>query len=819
MKKPKISLDSEKIQAFFLNHIEKILLGIVVLLMVMIVVGGLRLPHLSKDMTPEGLVSKSNSTRTYIDEPMRWNEVISKQAARVVDFNLEDKVREVQKPTEPLAYALPNSLSRPDFPKLSPREDPQLYPPEHLLVKAVVGPLASYPDLRAGAEYVDPLYPSKSDEDIAKEKAKARMEAKKKAKAELSGDYGPGGSPDGGMPGPGGRPAKAKRGKAAMSEDGGYAGGSGRGARGARGPGGGMPGGPGYAGMGGDGGVMPGGIYPEATMVGYQVQDATNTIARDVASITLMAVVPFQKQIDEFDKKLATSLDYDPNRDYPSYLYFRVQRADVTNVDPATESDKLPWQSLGAPESKIIAELLGSEPAPGRYEPGLYAGVPVEVVDPTYLSEVLTLPAPPYLQRDLWDLLTHPDVPLYTGANYGDTALAAAGTPAAAAGGDDDVPTAPVMRPGGMGGPLGSSDSGGYGGPRGGMGMGGGMRGGMGGGMRGAMGGGMRGGGSATEGMPGGAGGYGGGMRGGYSPMRPGGGYGGMRGGEDSGGYGSGYGMTQTYTPPKYQLVRFVDTHVERGHKYRYRIRVYLHDPNHPDISMFMAPSAASLSDNVRKRVKEQDEADAAKGKDPQTGLPRRTFLVVTPWSEPSPIAELPTAERVFAVKVSPERRQNIKNVPVPAAEPQAEAIALVFDHSKIADIPAHQDRVTRGSVLNFSLDKTKVIHPVTKEVIELEKYAVVTDAMVADLMGGESMRPVSTQVTSTPLTALGEMLVVDSRGNLRVRNEGDDIENIRRFSVPKEDPAAAKAATAGDTPGAMPGDAAPRRGAARRND
>src|SRR5439155_27112268 len=124
MKKPKISLDSEKIQAFFLNHIEKILLGIVLLLMVMLVLRGLRLPHLSRDMTPEALVNKSKSARQYVDEP-RWTEVVSKQPARVVDFNLQKKVEEVQRKTEPLAYALPNSLSRPDFPKLLPRQDPE----------------------------------------------------------------------------------------------------------------------------------------------------------------------------------------------------------------------------------------------------------------------------------------------------------------------------------------------------------------------------------------------------------------------------------------------------------------------------------------------------------------------------------------------------------------------------------------------------------------------------------------------------------------------------------------------------------------------
>ena len=162
-------------------------------------------------MTPEGLVSKSTSTRQYVDEPSRWTEVVSKQPDRIVEFNLEKKVKDVQMKTEPLAYSLPNSLSRPDFPKLSPRNDPELFAPIILIARAVVGPLASYPDPRAG-EYHDPLYPMKSEEDLRKEREKGcwRNRKKKKAASESPGGEGPG--MEGGMPGgPGGGRQKGKK--------------------------------------------------------------------------------------------------------------------------------------------------------------------------------------------------------------------------------------------------------------------------------------------------------------------------------------------------------------------------------------------------------------------------------------------------------------------------------------------------------------------------------------------------------------------------------------------------------------------------------
>ena len=204
MKKPKISLDQQKIQAFFLHHIEKILLVIVVGLMLMLILRGLRLPHLDAQMTPQGLVSNSESTKQYVDDPGRWKEV-STQGPRIVNFDVVRQVEKVQLKTEPLAYALPNSLNRPDFPKLSPRTDPELFAPINLVVRAIVGPLASYPVLRAGEEYVDPLYPMETDEQKKKRIAAEKAKANKKKKDDLAGGEG---SMDG-MPG-GGRQSPQK---------------------------------------------------------------------------------------------------------------------------------------------------------------------------------------------------------------------------------------------------------------------------------------------------------------------------------------------------------------------------------------------------------------------------------------------------------------------------------------------------------------------------------------------------------------------------------------------------------------------------------
>jgi hypothetical protein len=317
--------------------------------------------------------------------------------------------------------------------------------------------------------------------------------------------------------------------------------------------------------------------------------------------------------------------------------------------------------------------------------------------------------------------------------------------------------------------------------------------------------------------MPGGPGGMRPPMHGGGSAFGPGGGMpgGGFRPGRGSedGGYGGGYGAVgPTYTPPKYQLIRYTDKNVEPYKKYRYRICVRLQDPNHPDIARgYQSPSAASLHKSVRDRIAPIDEADKGKPRDQLTGLPFRTYWVTSSWSEPSPVAELPSPGRVYALKVVQPAPQVIRNVPVMLNDPTAQAFAVVFDPAKGADVPAENDKVTRGTVLNFTpTELVKVIHPVDKSVVELtkdpkDKYNMTTNVMVADMMGGERMKSVSG--LAQPLAALGELLVMDANGKLHVQNEAQDNEQIRRYTVPKEDKSKKTTTTdpsglSGDMPG-----------------
>jgi hypothetical protein len=174
-------------------------------------------------------------------------------------------------------------------------------------------------------------------------------------------------------------------------------------------------------------------------------------------------------------------------------------------------------------------------------------------------------------------------------------------------------------------------------------------------------------------------------------------------------------------------------------------------------------------------------------------------YVVMSDWSQPSAPAMIPNTNRFFAVNSVPAKGQQFapKTPIVPADQPKSEMVTVVWDGTKVADVSA-ETTVFRGTLLNMIQD-TKVIHPVTKQLIEQAKYPFVTGAIVADMQGGEPILPILDRLaTPEALKAPGEMLIIDASGKLHVLDEVTDIENVRRFTIPKPPPV---------TPGAQPGD------------
>ena len=755
MKRPKISLDSAKLRDFFLRHCEKLVLVGVAALVVWFIYSGFKLPGLEPGKTPSGLLQTSQAARTFIDEPTRWQEVAK---TRPVELNITKQVELTQVKIDAPAYHLPRALAQQNFPKLSPRRDPKLFPPIHVVVRPIWGPLAVIADIND----TDPLMVVPTEEET--EQPKKQKPKKKKttvaANDPLMGEgYGPSVDAMGGGARNRGRNSRTRNSGDPLGD--------------AMGPGPGMDS-EGY-GMSGTG-TGEETINPES-IFGF-VASGEGTIARDTKAMVIMAAVPFEEQLEEFQDALTNSLDYDAQRDFPTYVQFRIERADVTD-DPAIDPAMATWTRLGV--NAALLEQMGGIDSKGQEVYPTWAGTLSEIIDPAYWDEKLTHPAPPFMQRDSWDLLTHPDVPLApltTDEMLNEGSLPRA-RPAGADAPSDDLPTintVPGQGPGGFG-PGGFAP----GGSPGSMMPGGAMGGSMGGSrsMGGPMGGSRPPGGSSDGYRPSG----GSARPGGSMGMGMGLGMGGSRGMGGEGGYGGsamgsgmGGGYGEMMAPPKYKLIRFTDTTIEQGKQYRYRVQILLHDPNHPAPG-YIPPSVVSLDEDARKRVKDLEQEDAKKGKN------YRTYWVESAWSEPSPVVTLPPTELFYAGTVTPATAAPIirEKPPVPISPAKSKVLTVVWDRTKVVDVPAEKEVVT-GSVLNFEQD-VDVIHPVFHSIVPIEKYPVVTGAIVADMRGGEEI-PVALKNNENPLTAPGEVLIFDASGNFHEQHESDDIDDFRRFLV-----------------------------------
>lgn len=789
MKKPKIDFGEGGIKGWFIRHCEKFALAVVAGLAIMVIYFGYSLSGIPSDNTPDKLRQKGQEiTNTVLNKPDTWQDMQTKDKERQITAQVAAQVAsDLNQKVDPNFYSLANAWNKPDFRKLSPRSDPAISPPASLKVVSYYGPIAY---TRQDETEVDPL---PAPDDGTGEKPKA---VKKKTPAKTKAPQGPPGMPPGyGLPGAGGmipgtdtkgkgKAKSTKKGKDA--EDDLLSGGP---------PG--MPGGPVMPGMSGPpGGLLGGGMpgmgmsRPGATEGGeedshiYYQPAGADPIQRTGGAIIVMATVPYKKLVDEYKRTFADSLDYNPERDFPRFESFQVQRLDVT--DPSAPADK--WVTLRFNTVDFVTEFTA-----------LMDGAPAEVLDPTYLDPVvntrtfgvLTHPVPPFLARDLWPALTHPDIPLAstTQALMSPQIKRKRFVPKSDTGEEEEaaeeameeeeeedytggVPGSGIPGMAGMPG-LGGMPTLGGGPP--GMGS----PSGMGGGPPGMSGGppGMSGG---PPGMSGGPPGMGGMM-----------GMGGM-----SGYGGSSYGQAPII--PKYKLIRFADMKAEIGHKYRYRVRISLDDPNNP-ANRAWRPGQASLAPAVRDRLKKQ-----------ATTEPKRRTLV-SEWSQPSEVASLPTAEWFYAGKVTSPPPSMIDKFNVPTREVVGKMLGVKLDPVKAVDVPVELD-VHRGSLVNLTKE-VEVTHPVFSEKRKLDKYQFRTDALVVDILGGETI-PHLGRVSEDALTAPGEFLIFDATGKLHARNEVSDLDDYRHYvpaepEKPKRGAAEEEATGAtGAPPGILPGGA-----------
>jgi hypothetical protein len=493
----------------------------------------------------------------------------------------------------------------------------------------------------------------------------------------------------------------------------------------------------------------------------------------------VVAKVPIREQLKLYQDALEKARGADPTRDFPSYVGFYAERAEVVpgkelvwtpvplydaQRQSITENKPLTSPPSHAVHKDVFMKVLA---AAAQFWAG---GISMDVVDARYAEFPLTLPLPPLVGREWGAEVTHPDIPWgpYTPALEPETTQlppeAAAQQPGGATSTSEFGSAAPTQG-------QGPGASPGYG-PPGRQGEFAGPGGGFGRRMMGPEGGpGM---------MPG---------------MGPGAGRFGPGGGEGPGGFrgggGSGQAAGQHTSLPKgvdYYLLRFFDFSVEPGKKYKYHVKLVMHDANY---NMPQAVLDATVLDRQAK------EWQAAKAK----GGPNATkpfYRVVEKWSDPSPAVGIPMAGNVRLAETKVTEKVN--------DEPIVKLIVEAFDvdDSGTPIQGAAKKDFRRGYVANMIGDAFYQPDPTMMDIQPNFKFF--TGMTLLDVDGGGKL--------ARDMTYPARILVMGPAGELYIRNDSDDKPYVDSFRMIFEDTLDPRRNQLGpEGPGGAPGRQGPGRG------
>lgn len=803
---------------FFMAHVEKLVFGVILLLLAGLMFEGFGAKGFDKSKTPEQLASESGDTLKQVKSENHWPEVAALDVVRTESTDFTGNASKGREKLKSEKFSLP-LFQPPNKHELEKRGDPVIQAPIKVVAQTIFGAIAVIkPDTT-----LDPLT-DLDDAPRIESKAAKSQKGKNRAGAyggsDMGGEAGMGvsgmasGMP--GMEGGMGVTAGPRRlfGKYDRGYGAGATGGYGGGGNGGAMEGGGMPGDSaggmpgmgdasgsmgGMGGMGGLGGL--GGMGGAATRPEYKNK---KIVAVPVIYNVVMALVPHEEMVKEYKKKFENAGSYIPYRDRPTYTDFIAQRVEVTG-NPSRKIEEGEWINLtkGAIQLNMIMKDWVNKPDP-RLPPLTYI---VDHTDPLSVDPSLTMVIPPFYLRNYRTACKHPDIEWSWDANMRRMLeMMPEMKPL-----EENPELRPGQKPAGMMGGMGMAGMGGMGMPGGGDMYGGAYGGGMGmdGGMGMASGMGMEGGmgmagmgGMGGMGMPGGGDMYGGGM--------------GMDGGmgmsSGMGMYG-GMGMMPGGVVPKYKMVRFYDrlSPQDIGKIYRYRIQLVMDDPNYPENPS--ALDASQLESAAFKRVNEQRRKDEPKkkaieeqfAKQKQKNLfskPDYRTLRLTPWSEASDLVRVERPMDLVLGEVKPQKYLPFDSgkLQVPGAEPSAKMVVAELDMQGLAPgtlptaamLPMSIDKaIVRGALLGQTKKEIEVVHPVTK-IVKLVKSPkpIQTSATVVDIRGAESL---SNSAADDPLTDAGEMMVITSDGSVTVLNEWDDMFHYRMYLFSDEKEAAEK--------------------------
>ena len=134
MKRPKIKLDSDSIKQFLINHVEKLVLGVMALACVFFLLKGFNVPA-NKGTSPKSISESVKKADSYIAAGDSWSKIAPH---RSVDLQTTDGLLGVHTQLVSANYLAPPLHSVP-VKHMSPRLYPEFFPPKGLKIELVEG--------------------------------------------------------------------------------------------------------------------------------------------------------------------------------------------------------------------------------------------------------------------------------------------------------------------------------------------------------------------------------------------------------------------------------------------------------------------------------------------------------------------------------------------------------------------------------------------------------------------------------------------------------------------------------------------------------
>ena len=397
----KASSNSGGIKNMLLQHVEKIVLGIAVVLVALFLWSAMGVKPIDASKAPEKLLAAANSEKQRIEtsEPPPGG-------PPVPEMNWDNALASAAEPVSVNHYMHALKLNPDIQPPIVKRPEPKLFPVEDIRATATVVSIPEYGTPPVWKE------PEKIKKAAKKERPGIDPRQRRPRRRNQTG-YG-----DAPQTGYG---ATSQAGYGAAGADRSAADKSGYGAAGPTKTGYGSAGGAptgygqtGYGAAGGQGGAhMEGGSagagyggagyggagYGGAGIAGGRpgVDISSNPQAQGVVypAVVLTGRVPFETQWDEFQKKFKDTVPLGAasmEQDIPKYMQFKLERQEVT---PAGDGK---W---------VAIDLDKAVEAEAQWVPVQ----PTDFVDTSYMDQFLTWPLPPTLVRDWGRLASHPSIP------------------------------------------------------------------------------------------------------------------------------------------------------------------------------------------------------------------------------------------------------------------------------------------------------------------------------------------------------------------------------------------------------------------------